>query len=505
LSAGELPADSPTPTIRPGKTIAVVGGGIAGLSAAWELSGSIASGTRVIVFDAASEPGGHLRSADIGGRPVDVGPDAFLARRPEAVELCRELGLSGTLVAPASSTAFIWSRNALRRFPSGLVLGVPTLLGPLARSGIVSTAGVARAALDVVIPTMSTARSQPEGGGKRSDRSVGEIVSRRLGREVADSLTGPLIGGINAGRIDDLSSDAVFPALADANNQRGSLMRALRVAGAGNMPKPPTGTPVQESPVFLAPAAGIASLPTALCVALRERGADIRPDNPVERIEFSGRGQWIVATQNSETSVDGLVLALPARTAAGFIENLDTNLAELLRGIEAASVVVVTLQLDRKALNRPLEGTGFLVPASHGKTITAATFLTTKWPHLAMRDEVLVRASAGRYGDDSPIDASDDDLVRTVTAELEEILGPLGDPRRIVVSRFPESFPQYRVGHLERVAAIETLAAARPAFALAGASYRGIGIPACIGSGRRAARSVARALSPTGATAPSAP
>ncbi len=202
----------------PGATIAVVGGGIAGLSAAWELSGSITSDVRVIVFEAGSQPGGHLRSETIGGRPVDVGPDAFLARRPEAVELCSELGLSETLVAPGSSTAFIWSRNALRRFPAGLVLGVPTRLGPLAKSGIVSASGVARAALDLVLPSPA----QPDG----SDVSVGEIVTSRLGRQVTESLSGPLVGGINAGRIEDLSSEAVFPALADASRRRGSLMRA---------------------------------------------------------------------------------------------------------------------------------------------------------------------------------------------------------------------------------------------------------------------------------------
>jgi protoporphyrinogen/coproporphyrinogen III oxidase len=505
LSASDPRPEAPISAIRPGTTVAVVGGGIAGLSAAWELSGSISSGTRIIVFDAASEPGGHLRSVDIGGRPVDVGPDAFLARRPEAVELCSELGLSETLVAPGSSTAFIWSRNALRRFPSGLALGVPTRLGPLARSGIVSTAGVVRAALDLVIPVRSNPGSPTGGGLQRSDRSVGEIVSSRLGREVADSVTGPLIGGINAGRIDDLSSEAVFPTLTDASRVRGSLMRALRASGAGGMPKPSTGTPGKEPPVFLAPGAGMASLPVALCAALRERGVDIRSECSVDRIDFAGRGQWVVTTRSSETSVDGLVVALPARTAAGFIGDFDADLAELLSGIEAASVVVVTLQLDREALARPHEGTGFLVPASCGKTITAATFLTTKWPHLALPDEVLIRASAGRYGDDRAIDASDDDLVRTVTGELEEILGPVGVPRRTVVSRFPKSFPQYRVGHLERVSAIETLASAKPAFALAGASYGGIGVPACIASGRRAARIVARALSSTGATTPSAP
>jgi oxygen-dependent protoporphyrinogen oxidase len=488
LSTTEAPGGDPPSAIRPGATIAIVGGGIAGLSAAWEISRSGPSDVRVVLFEAASQPGGHIRSAKIGGRQVDVGPDAFLARRPEAVELCSELGMSESLVAPGSSTAFVWSRNALRRLPAGLVLGVPTRLGPLARSGIVSAPGVARAAVDLVMPSRAAADT--------SDRSVGEIVTRRIGHEVTDSLTGPLVGGINAGRIDYLSSEAVFPALAVASRRRGSLMRALRT--------PAQQEPAGWSPVFLAPGAGMVRLPETLSAALEERGVDIRSGDPVERIELGDRGQWLLTTRTSETAVDGLVVALPARIAADLINEVDAVLAGLLGGIETASVVLVTLQLDRKAVSRPLEGTGFLVPASHGKTITAATFLSTKWPHLSRPDEVLIRASAGRYGDDRAIDASDEDLVRTVTGELEGILGPLGEPRQVVVTRFPKSFPQYGVGHVSRVSAIESLAAEKPAFALAGASYGGIGIPACIASGRRAARNVAAALRPSGATAPSA-
>jgi oxygen-dependent protoporphyrinogen oxidase len=458
-----------------------------------------------VVFEASEQAGGLVRSERLAEQVVDVGADAFLARRPEAVALCAELGMSESLVSPRSQTAFVWSRNALRRFPAGLVLGVPTRLRPLASSGIVSPGGVARAALDLVMPTRRPA-SEPVG----SDRSVGEIVSRRLGQEVVDSLTGPLVGGINAGCVDELSAEVVFPALAEANRRGGSLMRALRPSPGSDTPQPSGGGPgatVPESPVFLTPVSGMASIPERLAAQLAERGVEIRVADPVERVDSGSdrnAGQWVVRTQTSETVVDGLVVAVPSRIAAGLLDNVDSQLATLLRGIETASVVVVTLQLGRGSLRRPLDGTGFLVPASHGKTVTAATFLSTKWQHLARPDEVLLRASAGRYGDNRAIDTGEDELVGIVRRELGEILGPLGDPQQVLVSRFANSFPQYRVGHKDRVSAIESKAAENPAFALAGASYGGIGVPACIASGRRAARNVARALQASGATAPSA-
>jgi protoporphyrinogen/coproporphyrinogen III oxidase len=492
------------------ETFAIVGGGIAGLSAAWELAGACANSsrscpTRIVVFESSDRLGGHIRAADVGDRNVDVGPDAFLARRPEAVALCEEIGIDGGLVAPGSSKAFVWSRGSLRGMPAGLVLGAPTRIGPLARSGIVSYTGIARAALDLVLPRTAS------GSESSRDRSVGEIVSSRLGREVTDSLTGPLVGGINAGRVDDLSAEAVFPALLEASRRGGSLMRALRRASP--QPGTPAGVHVAGGatgagsdvpPVFLAPTGGMTTLPFHLAAALRDRGVEIFTSACVTDIEEID-GRWSLRTSGSlELLADGVVIATPADVAGNILESVDADLARLLSGIRTSSVVVVTFRFGAGSISKRLEGTGFLVPATQSVSaargaggsgrpglMTAATFLSTKWPQLERPNEVLVRASAGRAGDDRAISTDDGSLVETILSELDHVLGGVGGPGEVVVSRFPDSFPQYDVGHLERVSQIEALAGTHPRLALAGASYRGIGIPACIGSGRNAARIVA--------------
>jgi protoporphyrinogen/coproporphyrinogen III oxidase len=489
-------------------TVVVVGGGISGLSAAWELASCSAPGTRIVVLEASDRVGGLLQSESIGGRQVDVGADAFLARRPEAIELCRELEISSELVSPASSNAAVWSRGAIRRLPEGLVLGVPTRIGPLSRSSVVSALGAARAALDLVMPARRERSASPP------DRSVGEIVSRRLGDQVSDHLTGPLVGGINAGNANELSAEAVFPALIEAARQGGSLMRALRRAPSG------TG-PHGETPVFLTPRAGMASLPQALAAALRRRGVDVLTSQPVETLQISGASKdaaveasskrWTLSTPTQTLQADGIVMATPASVASKLLVDVHKELATLLGGVTSASVVLVTFVLDPVSLIRPLEGNGFLVPAGRG-LVTACTYLSSKWPHLAREDEVLVRASAGRAGDDRAISMHDEEIVSEVLGELERMLGhvgrfdvfeglagfgALGKPRQVVVTRYPDAFPQYLLGHLDRVAAMEGAAASLPGLALAGASYRGIGVPACVESGRRAARLVAEATNPT--------
>ena len=491
----------------PGRTVVVVGGGISGLSAAWELTSCMEAGTRIVVLEATERLGGLLRSDSIGGRQVDVAADSFLARRPEAIELCRELGLSDQLVPPSSSHASMWSRGAIRRLPEGLVLGVPTRIGPLARSGIVSPVGAARAALDLVMPARSERRSPPH------DRSVGDIVTTRLGKQVSDLVTGPLVGGINAGRADDLSAEAVFPALIEASRRGGSLMRSLRRANPPSTPD--AGSHGAEKPVFLSPRSGMASLPGVLSAALRERGVEVHMSEQVEALQFGKRpvsGQtgasWKVTTTSHQLEADGVVLAVPARNVGVLLEEVDAGLATLLEGVRTSSVVLVTFQLDQESLIRPLEGNGFLVPVGRG-LVTACTFLSSKWPHMAREGEVIVRASAGRAGDERAISMPDEEIASEALGELERMLGhvgrfdafeglagigALGQPRDVVVTRYHDAFPQYLIGHLERVTAMEKAAAALPALGLAGASYRGIGVPACIANGRRAARLVADAL-----------
>jgi oxygen-dependent protoporphyrinogen oxidase len=457
--------------------IAVIGGGMAGLSAAWEIVQRSTPGARVIVFEGDGRCGGKVRSGPFAEQEVDLGPDAFVARRPEAVLLCSELGLSEELVAPGARGAYVWARGRLRRLPDGLALGVPTRLGPLVRSGICSPAGLVGPARDLLRPPL----------GRRpaaEDSAVGPVVRHRLGAQVAARLADPLIGGIHAGTTETMSSAAVFPALLEADHRAGSLMRALR-------PPAPVGGP--EAPVFLAPRLGMGRLVQGLTHALEERGVDIRRNTPVTEIGRQDR-RWTVG----DVTADGLVMAVPTPAAAGLLAPHDTSLAAGLDAVTYSSVTLITLLFAEIDVGRPLDGSGFLVPRGEGGAadplLTACTWLSSKWPEHRRTGQVLMRVSVGRAGDIRHESLDDDELVRRCLAELGPMMGSLGSPTASLVTRWPLAFPQYTVGHRARVASMEAAAARLPVLALAGAAFHGVGIPACIGSGRRAAATVLDAL-----------
>ncbi|MHB1775303.1 MAG: protoporphyrinogen oxidase [Acidimicrobiales bacterium] len=496
-------------------TVAVVGGGIAGLAAAWELTGGGdgpgADTPRVVVLEAADRLGGKLASAEFEGRTVDLAADGFLARRPEATELCHELGLDPSLAPVGRSGAAVWVGGRRRTLPAGLVLGVPTRLWPVARARVLGPAGVLRLSLDVLAP-------RPDRRGPLGDRAIGPLVARKLGRRTVARLVEPLVGGIHAGGVEDMSTAAVFPLLL-AVPPRGGLMRGLRRAAAlgvgpgGALPSRTDGAPADErpgggGPAFWALAGGMQQLVDALTADLERRGVALRTGMRVVALGRRGppRREWALTTSGGPVTADGLVLAVPAGPAASLLEPHDAEVAGLLRGVDHASVAVVTLAVRPEDLPEPLDGTGLLVPrhsplprqlaTEEDRTflVTACTYLSAKWPHLARRGDVLVRASVGRVDDERAGQLDDEQLVARVTAELGVLLGLAGAPVASMVSRWPDALPQYRVHHLLRVTAIEAAAGRLPALAVAGAAYRGVGIPACVGSGRAAARRVRTAL-----------
>jgi oxygen-dependent protoporphyrinogen oxidase len=482
-------------------TVAVIGGGIAGLSAAWELT-CAAPGTRVVILESDERLGGKLRTGAIGGRAVDLGPDAFLARRPEAVSLCREVGLGDELVSPGSRSAFVWARGRLRPLPTGLALGVPTRLGPLARSGILSWLGVGRATLDLV-GWPPRRRDAAEGA---PDRAVADITDQHLGHEVTDWLVDPLVGGIHAGDTASMSAAAVFPALLEAASRPGSLMRALRHPGPGD----------DEPPVFYTVRDGLSRLVDGLANALGSRGVEVRLRTPVEHLGLRAahghhqnnhpedperaRPRWSLRTPQGNVESDAIVIAIPAKPMAALLDPVEPSVATALRTIDYANVTIVTLQFPTTDVDHPLDGTGFLVPRRTDHLITACTWLTSKWPELRRPGDVLLRASTGRFRDDRAAGMPDDELVGRVVDELGSILGVRARPTDAVVTRWTDAFPQYTVGHVDRVATIEKAVAGVPGLALAGAAFHGVGIPACIASGRQAAATVLREPVVTGHT-----
>jgi len=479
-------------------SVLVIGGGITGLAAAWELASSAPVGTRILVLEADKRLGGKILTGEVGGRAVELGPDAFLARREEALGLCRELGLGPELVSPGSDRAYVWVGGRLRQLPARLALGVPTDLSTLARSGICSPTGLARVTADLVVPALVHG-SRSEGDGE-VDRSVGSIVTRRLGREVHDRLVDPLVGGIHAGPIDEMSAAAVFPQLALADSRKGSLMRALRAPGGRTTPGAP------REPVFMTVRGGLGRMVERLGEVLSEKGVEIRLDAAAHSLTAVARGsdalgdtaidrpgerrppRWSVATGAGDLQADGVVVALPGGPAARLFRSFDSSVSRLLDDIPYASVALVTLRFTRDATGSRLDGTGFLVPVVEGGLLTACTWITSKWPELARADDIVLRASMGRHGDDRCSGMTDEALIENTLHELRQMLGLRGRPLEAVVTRWPESFPQYLVGHVQRVESLENGVARHQGLALAGAALHGVGIPACIGSGRRASR-----------------
>ncbi len=497
------------------RVVAVVGGGIAGLAAAWELTGGAAGhgeGTpAVVLLEASPRLGGKLATVEFCGGPLDAGPDGFLGRRPEAVQLCREIGLAEDLVPVGASGAAVWARNRRRPLPRDLVLAVPTRVSPVARSGILSPGGVLRLATDLVAP-------RPATRGPLGDRAIGPLVARKLGRQVVSRLVDPLVGGIHAGGVADASAAAVFPALLEAAQQGGSLMRALRRSAAQASQAAPIraegepagaeGEPAgaEAKPLFFAVRGGFDSLVGHLAAQLTSRGVDIRTGEAVAGMARDGR-RWLLETSAGSHAVDGVVVATPAGPTAELLAPHDPEAAGILRAIDYASVALVTLAFEEEAVPDDLYGTGLLVP--HGMPVarevaeaaglsgrepwlvTACTYLSEKWPHLARPGVRLLRASVGRTGDVRHRTMSDAELVQRVVHELRALLGVTREPLASVVVRWDEGLPQYRVHHLLRVASVEAAVRRLGGVAVAGAAYRGVGIPACIESGREAAREVA--------------
>jgi protoporphyrinogen/coproporphyrinogen III oxidase len=319
--------------------------------------------------------------------------------------------------------------------------------------------------------------------GQGDDRAVAAITTPRLGREVTEQLVDPLVGGIHAGDTRRMSAAAVFPALLEAAAHPGSLMRALRPAAR-------TQSAIGE-PVFLTVRGGVARLADALVAALRNHGVELRTNASVEGLVpppvSQARSRWTVRTTRDELPADGVVIATPATGAARLLAPVDRTSSALLSDIEYADVTLVTMRWRDEDIARPLDGTGFLVPASTEKLITACTWLSAKWPELHRPGDVLVRVSAGRAGDDRAARLSDDELTRRVLDDLGPMMGLRGMPVDVVVTRWPEAFPQYDVGHLTRVRDIERAVGRLRSVAVAGAALSGVGIPACIASGRRAA------------------
>jgi oxygen-dependent protoporphyrinogen oxidase len=474
--------------------VVVVGAGLTGLTAAFTLATRHPS-LQVTLLEASDRVGGKILTTPFAGHQVDCGADAFLARVPEARELCEELGLGAVLTSPAERSALVWARGTLRRLPTGLVLGVPTDLDALRASGIVSAEGVDRAArdLEAVAPPAGEPEGDPTGAG---DMSVGQLVRGRLGDEVHERLVSPLLSGVNAGDADDLSLATGAAQLATAARRRPSLIEGAREQQRQAL----AALADPDAPVFHGIPVGTQTLTDLLLARLVAAGGQVHLRCPVAAIErrsgsAGGSAGYLVRSTLGSLAADRVVLAVPAPVGARLLAPLAPGAARGLDELEYASVAMVTLAVARSAIDVALDASGFLVGAADRlPTLTACSWASTKWAHLADPDVAILRVSAGRHGDTHALELADDELVAAVMADLATTMGVTGEPVARRVSRWEDSLPQFRPGHLARVKAWRDEAAAEaPGLVLAGAAYDGLGIPACVRQGRRAADAVASA------------
>lgn len=448
----------------------VVGAGIAGLSAAWELS---RNGGAPVVLEASDDAGGKLRTTPLGETLLDEAADAFLSRVPWAVDLCRELGLEAELVHPAARAALIWAPGAadgtaaLHPLPSPNVLGIPLDPSSIDGTGLLSTdaADALRADLD---------RTDPD--PVLPDDTIGSLVRRRLGDEVFEKLVSALLGSINAGDCDRLSVHASAPQIAAAAHRNPSLLRGLLDARKASDP---------DAPVFAAHPGGMRTIIDAL---VQQSGADVRLNAAVEHIAPTSDGLELRLSDGSTVAAPSCVLTVPANRAATIVSEWP-EAAEHLRSIPFVSVVLVSMAFSADDIGELPDGiSGFLVPhADGGPTITACSFTSNKWAHLGGGDHHLLRVSLGHRGQPEIEHWSDEQILQTVAHDLKTTLGIDAPPAAVRITRWPRSFPQYEADHLDRISAAETVLRS-DGIHLAGMSYRGIGIPASIHHARAAAR-----------------
>ncbi|GAA0435788.1 protoporphyrinogen oxidase [Actinoplanes campanulatus] len=458
------------------KRIAVIGGGIAGLAAAVRLR-DVHPGAEVVVFESGPALGGKLSTGELGGRTVERGAESFLNSAPDggesaAVALARRVGLGDALVHPAARPAALAFGGRLAPIPGGTLVGVPGDLSTL--DGVALPASGA---------DRDTGRPLLAPG---ADVAVGALVRERFGDEVVDRLVDPMLGGVYAGRADRLSLRVTMPQLAHTAETEHTLTAAVRAAQA-------RGRRVPGRPVFAAVEGGMSRLAGAAAAA---SGARISLGAPARELTRTGKGLWKVVSgpvpAPRTEEFDAVILALPAKPASRLLSEVAPELAAAVAALDYASVALAAMALPAGTGLPDLSG--FLVPPGEGTLVKAATFFTTKWPHLAREDgPVIVRVSLGRSGEEERLQRDDAALLETARRELSDLLGVgLPVPAAAWVQRWGGGLPQYAPGHADRIAAAR--AGLPEGLALAGAAFDGVGIPVCVASGERAADDVSTFL-----------
>jgi protoporphyrinogen/coproporphyrinogen III oxidase len=454
------------------RTVAIVGGGIAGLAAAHRLRERDPAG-RVVLLEASDRLGGSIATEHAGDFLIEAGADSFLSEKPWAMDLARRLGLGEQLIRTRDEErrTFVVHRGRLTPLPEGFLMMAPTQLAPFLATSLFSPLGKLRIALDLVLP-------RRKGDG---DESLDGFVRRRLGREALERVAQPLVGGIYTADPTRLSLAATMPRFIEMERAHRSVILAMR-RQARAASRNESGA---RWSLFASFAGGMQTLVDALVARLPE--GSVRLKTRVGALVRRAEGGWRLALADGATlDADHVVLTTPAFVTAELVRSHDSALADLLAGIRYASSAVVTLAYTRTQIRHPLDGFGFVVPAIEGRQIIAGSFSSVKYAERAPAGQVLLRAFMGGALAEHLATRPDAELVAIAERELGDLLGIAGAPLLTRIARHPRAMPQYDLGHLVRVAAIERAAAALGGLAIAGSAYRGVGVPDCVHGGERA-------------------
>jgi oxygen-dependent protoporphyrinogen oxidase len=490
------------------KRIAIIGGGVAGLSAAWSLEKARRAGQPIEyrLYEASGRLGGVITSETIDGCVIEGGPDSWLTEKPAAAALCRELGLADQLL-PSNDRerkTYIVVKNRLVPLPDGLMFMIPTRLVPTAFTRLFSWSTKLRMAREYLFPPPPATE----------DESVAAMTRRHFGQETVDRLVSPLLSGVYGGNASQLSVRAVLPRMVTMEQNHRSLTRAMLAARRTAVQQPPQSSsnrmPTAPRSLFTTLRGGMRQVVDAIAAQLPANAIHLssqvhaiaRPA-PDRRPHSTPENTWIIKTAFGQEPFDGLILALPAWASAGLLRPFNAPLAEALASVPYSSSITVTMGFNKEALRSLPPGFGYLVPAIENRSMLACTFVHAKFAGRTPEDKGVLRCFLGGSGNEHLLDETDAHLTEIVLGELSEILNLKAKPNFVRIVRSRHSMAQYAVGHLERMQTVRDTVAAIPGLALAGNAYQGIGVPDCIRTGQQAAETILRSLQeqPAAATA----
>lgn len=459
------------------KIIAVVGGGITGLSAAYYLQKQIREQElpyEVKLVEASNRLGGRINTVERDGFTIELGPDSLLARKPAAAELVAELGLNDQIVRNGTGQSYILVNNKLHKMPKGAFMGVPKEIAPLLKSKVFSLKGKMRALGDLFIP-----KSKVDG-----DQALGAFMRRRFGNEMVDNQIDPLLSGIHSGDIDQMSLKAIYPMFHEVEQKHRSLIKGLQKT-LPKAPKQPKGK--KPEGMFFSFRTGMETLVTALAEKLED--GTVRLQTAVDHIERKEHGYHLLLGNGEVLKVDAIIMTAPHTQVPRMVSQY--GFFKELEDIPATSTANVVMAFDQSAIKKDIDGTGFLVSRSSNYRITACTWTHRKWPTTTPEGKALFRCYVGKPDDQEIVDMTDEEITSIVLEDLNKTMKIKAKPEFTIITRYKNARPQYHVGHLEKVAAVRSqIDQHLPGFILTGSSYDGVGIPDCISHGKNSAADV---------------